>query len=138
MVRFIRTASYFEIAQSECDGEGNSILGAHGCRAVVDLRSANQDLGEVAKRELLALSVTTDKLMDKLIDSQVFYTLLNVKVLTEQFRQTCNHIRPHISLGYLPCGLYAFVRFSCGCLTNITDCTKTWVHSMPSYEDSNH
>ena len=104
----------------------------------MDLRSANQDLGEVAKRELLALSVTADKLMDKLIDSQVFYTLLNVKVLTEQFRQTCNHIRPHISLGYLPCGLYAFVRFSCGCLTNITDCTKTWVHSMPSYEDSNH
>ena len=58
-----------KIAQSECDGEDNSILGAHGCRAVVDLRSANQDLGEVAKRELLALSVTADKLMDKLIDS---------------------------------------------------------------------
>ena len=42
------------------------------------------------------------KLRDELLDREVFYTLLNVRVLTEQYRQTYNRIRPHSSLGYRP------------------------------------
>ena len=33
---------------------------------------------------------------------EVFYTLLEVLVLTEQYRQTYNWIRPHRPLGYQP------------------------------------
>ena len=32
----------------------------------------------------------------------VFYTPLEVKVLTEQYRQIYNRVRPHSSLGYRP------------------------------------
>ncbi len=42
------------------------------------------------------------KLRDELLDREVFYTLLEVMVLTEQYRQTYNRIRPHSSLGYRP------------------------------------
>ena len=42
------------------------------------------------------------KLRDELLDREVFYTLLEVQVLTEQYRQTSNRIRPHSSLGYRP------------------------------------
>ncbi len=42
------------------------------------------------------------KLRDELLDREVFSTLLEVKVLTEQYRQTYNRIRPHSSLGYRP------------------------------------
>lgn len=42
----------------------------------------------------------TGKLRDDLLDRGTFSTLLVVKVLTEQYRQTCNTIRPHISLDY--------------------------------------
>ena len=42
------------------------------------------------------------KLRDELLDREVFYTLLEVRVLTEQYRQTYNRIRPHSSLGYRP------------------------------------
>lgn len=42
------------------------------------------------------------KLRDVLLDREVFYTLLEVQVLTEQYRQTYNRIRPHSSLGYTP------------------------------------
>ena len=38
----------------------------------------------------------------RLLDQGVFYTLLEVQVLTEQFRRTYNRIRPHSSLGYRP------------------------------------
>ena len=40
------------------------------------------------------------KLRDALLDREVFYTLLEVKVLAGQYRQTYNRIRPHSSLGY--------------------------------------
>ena len=40
------------------------------------------------------------KLRDELLDREVFYTLLEVQVLTEQYRRTYNPIRPHSSLGY--------------------------------------
>ena len=42
------------------------------------------------------------KLRDKLQNREIFYSLLEVKVLTEQYRQTYNRIRPHSSLGYRP------------------------------------
>ena len=42
------------------------------------------------------------KLRDELLNLAVFYTLLEVQVLTEQYRQTYNRIRPHSSLGYQP------------------------------------
>ena len=42
------------------------------------------------------------KLRDELLDREVFYTLLEVRVLTEQYRHTYNRVRPHISLGYRP------------------------------------
>ena len=42
------------------------------------------------------------KLRDELLDREVFYTLLEVRVLTEQYRQTYNWIRPHNPLGYRP------------------------------------
>lgn len=42
------------------------------------------------------------KFRDELLDREVFYTLLEVKVLTEQYRQTYNRVRPHSSLGYRP------------------------------------
>ena len=38
----------------------------------------------------------------ELLNREVFSTLLEVKVLTEQYRQTYNTIRPHSSLGYRP------------------------------------
>ena len=42
------------------------------------------------------------KLRDELLDREVFYTLLEVQVLTEQYRQAYNRIRPHSALGYRP------------------------------------
>lgn len=35
-------------------------------------------------------------------DREVFYTLLAVRVPTEQYRQTYNRVRPHSPLGYRP------------------------------------
>ncbi len=42
------------------------------------------------------------KLRDELLNWEVFCTLLEVRVLTEQYRRTYNRIRPHSSLGYQP------------------------------------
>ena len=42
------------------------------------------------------------KLRDELVDWGIFYTLQEMQVLTEQYRQTYNHIRPHSSLRYRP------------------------------------
>jgi len=42
------------------------------------------------------------KLRDELLDRGVFYTLLEVRVLTERYRRTYNRIRPHSSLGHRP------------------------------------
>ena len=42
------------------------------------------------------------KLREELLDREVFYTLLEVRVLAERYRQTYNRIRPHSSLGYRP------------------------------------
>ena len=42
------------------------------------------------------------KLRDELLDREVFYTMTEMKVLTAQYRQIYNQIRPHSSLGYRP------------------------------------
>ena len=42
------------------------------------------------------------KLRDELLDREIFSTLLEVRVLTEQYRQTYNRVRPHSSLDYRP------------------------------------
>ena len=42
------------------------------------------------------------KLRDELLDRELFYTLLEVRVLTERYRRTYNRVRPHSSLGYRP------------------------------------
>ena len=44
------------------------------------------------------------KLRDELLDRHVFYTMLELRVLTERYRRTYNRIRPHSSLGYRPPG----------------------------------
>lgn len=42
------------------------------------------------------------KLRDELLDREIFYTLLEAKVLVERWRHEYNTIRPHSSLGYRP------------------------------------
>ena len=42
------------------------------------------------------------KLKDELLAREIFYTLQEVQVLTEQYRQTYNAIRLHRSLDYRP------------------------------------
>lgn len=39
---------------------------------------------------------------DEFLSGEVFYTLKEAQVLTAQWRQLYNHIRPHTSLGYKP------------------------------------
>ncbi len=42
------------------------------------------------------------KLRDESLDREIFYTLKEVRILTEQYRHTYNQIRPHSSLGSKP------------------------------------
>ncbi len=42
------------------------------------------------------------KLRDELLDREIFYTLREAQVLTGEYKQTYNRIRPHSSLGYRP------------------------------------
>ena len=42
------------------------------------------------------------KLRDELLNGEVFYTLIEAKVLIEQWRKEYNQIRHHSSLGYRP------------------------------------
>lgn len=42
------------------------------------------------------------KLRDELLDREIFYTLVEAKILIENWRQHYNHVRPHSSLGYKP------------------------------------
>ena len=48
------------------------------------------------------LATFNGKLRDELLDTEIFYTLLEVRVLTERYRRTYNQVRPHSSLGYRP------------------------------------
>ena len=47
------------------------------------------------------------KLRDELLNTEIFDTLLEAKVLTEQWRREYNQVRPHSSLGYRPPALEA-------------------------------
>ena len=42
------------------------------------------------------------KLRDEFLDGEIFYSLKEAQVLTEQWRRTYNQIRPHSSLNYRP------------------------------------
>jgi putative transposase len=42
------------------------------------------------------------KLRDELLNGEIFYTLLEAKVLIERWREHYNRVRPHSSLGYRP------------------------------------
>ena len=42
------------------------------------------------------------KFRDELLNGEIFYTLLEAKVIIEQWRQEYNQVRPHSSLGYRP------------------------------------
>ena len=42
------------------------------------------------------------KLRDELLNGEIFYTLIEAKVLIEQWRQKYNKFRPHSSRGYRP------------------------------------
>ena len=42
------------------------------------------------------------KLRDELLNGEVFYSLKEVQILTEQWRREYNTVRPHSSLGYRP------------------------------------
>lgn len=42
------------------------------------------------------------KLRDELLNGEIFYTLLEAKVLTERWRLHYNRVRPHSALGYRP------------------------------------
>ncbi len=57
------------------------------------------------------------KLRDELLDREIFYTLLEAKVLIERWRQHYNRIRPHSSLGYRPPApeAIAFEALAAGC-----------------------
>ncbi len=39
---------------------------------------------------------------DELLDGEVFTSLMEAKVLIEEWKREYNHIRPHSSLGYRP------------------------------------
>ena len=42
------------------------------------------------------------RLRDELLNGEIFYTLLEAKVLIEQWRDHYNNVRPHSALGYKP------------------------------------
>ena len=42
------------------------------------------------------------KLRDELLDREIFYTLMEAKVLIERWRREYNTVRPHSALGYRP------------------------------------
>ena len=42
------------------------------------------------------------KLRDELLDGEIFYSLAEARVVVEGWRQHCNTVRPHSSLGYRP------------------------------------
>jgi len=65
------------------------------------------------------------KLRDELLNGEIFYTLLEAKVLIERWRQHYNRIRPHSSLGYRPPApeAIAFEALAAGCATWPRDST---------------
>jgi hypothetical protein len=39
---------------------------------------------------------------DELLDREIFFTLVEAKILIARWREEYNHIRPHSALGYRP------------------------------------
>ena len=62
------------------------------------------------------------KMRDELLNREIFDTLLEAKVVIEQWRRDYNTVRPHSSLGYRPPAPEAFypVQFANTLFTNIT------------------
>ena len=60
---------------------------------------------------------------DELLDREVFDTLWEVQVLTAQWRNEYNHVRPHRALGYRPPAPVAI-------LTTSTTLEATIVHNL--------
>ena len=76
------------------------------------VKAVREGLGRVGAKTLYIKPVSpwkkgyvesfNGKLRDELLDRALFYALQEVRVLTEQSRQTCNRMRPHSSLGSRP------------------------------------
>lgn len=49
------------------------------------------------------------KLRDELLNTEIFYTLMEAQVLIENWRKHYNHLRPHSALGYKPPAPEAFL-----------------------------
>ena len=45
---------------------------------------------------------TAGSLRDELLNGEIFYTLMEAKILIEAWRRHYNAVGPHSSLGYLP------------------------------------
>lgn len=50
------------------------------------------------------------KFRDEFLDQEIFYTLKEAEVLTNEWRYLYNHIRPHTSLGYKPPAPRAYIK----------------------------
>jgi len=46
--------------------------------------------------------IQNGKLRDELLNGEIFDTILEARVITENWRQQYNKVRPHNSLGYRP------------------------------------
>ena len=83
-------------------------------------------LGVTLEREKVILGLvqtatqnerTCSAFLRELLDREIFYTLLEAKVLIERWRVHYNRIRPHSSLGYRPPApeAIAFSALAAGC-----------------------
>ena len=73
-----------------------------GCARVAWARGGQATLHRAWVTVGEQLASFNGKLRDELLDREVFYTLLEVRGLSERYRRTYNRIRPYNSLGYRP------------------------------------
>ena len=87
------------------------------------------------------------KLRDELLNREVFYPLLEVQVLTEQYRQTCNRQAPQFPglpaasagsyIAYRTCSSAGRANIECGTnsvgrsLVKVTMCQLTHLRTVP-------
>jgi len=57
-------------------------------------------IGAGSPWENVCIESFNGKLRDELLEREVCYTLLEVRVLTERYRRTYNQVRPHSTLVY--------------------------------------
>ena len=67
------------------------------------------------------------KLRDELLDREIFYTLMEAKVLIERWRREYNTVRPHSALGYRPPAPEAVRRMCC----NLQEATRARLVESP-------